>query len=112
MKFYKQTTGERQEKPAPTADRNCYVEPGSAGTVVWITKPKPVSADETLTIHDRRELAAANLNNVVINTRAKMVYAAGGDTKAIREACRISPDYAKKLHAAFGRALKRKAGAK
>ena len=80
--------------------RNCYE---------WVLTPKQQKIDVTgaLTLQDRRELAKDNLNTETINVRAKTIYAAGGRIKDIQSGCGIGKDYAKKLHAAFGRASKK-----
>ena len=69
------------------------------------SKTRPGVVPE-LTLQDRRELAKSNppLMNEALNAKAKAIYAAGGRTKDIQKGCSISPDYAAKLHAAFGRA--------
>ena len=77
--------------------RNCYE---------WVLTPKQQKIDVTgaLTLQDRRELAR---DTETINVRAKTIYAAGGRIKDIQAGCGIGKDYAKKLHAAFGRASKK-----
>lgn len=91
-----------------TKDRHpSHIDPNT-GTVEWVLRPKhnrPELSPE-LTVYDRRELARYGLNNEAVNGKAKRIYAAKGNTKAIQSGCRISLDYAKKLHAAFGRAAK------
>ena len=68
------------------------------------SKARPGVVPE-LTLQDRRELAKSNppLMNEALNAKAKAIYAAGGRTKDIQKGCGVSPDYAAKLHAAFGR---------
>lgn len=84
-----------------------FVENQDTNTFGFVLKSKArPGVSPELTLQDRRELATNNppLTNDVVNAKAKAIYAAGGRTKDIRKGCNISPDYAAKLHAAFGRA--------
>lgn len=97
-------TDERGEQ-APVS--TMYVSDAATGTVEWNLRPaNRVNDTPDLTVFDRRELARCGYNNEALNCKAKRIYAAAGTVKDIAKGCRISPSYAKKLHAAFGRAKK------
>lgn len=97
-------TDERGEQ-APVS--TMYVSDPSTGTVEWNLRPaNRVNDTPELTVYDLRELARCGYNNEALNYKAKRIYAARGTAKNIEKACDISPSYAKKLHAAFGRAKK------
>jgi hypothetical protein len=106
----KDTENAAQEAPAKVS--TMFVENRQTQTFGWVLKStsRPAAVPE-LTLHDRRELAAYGMNNAEINTMAKRIFAAGGKIKNIKAQCKISIDYAKRLHAAFGRALKKESGA-
>jgi hypothetical protein len=90
--------------------QSMFVENAHTNTFGWVLAPVSRGAiSPALTLEDRRELATNRppLNNTAVNVKAKIIYAAGGKAKRIAKECGISIDYAKKLHAAFGRALKK-----
>jgi hypothetical protein len=106
LDFHKQyDPAERQTEPEKVS--TVYVENAATNTFGWVLKAKVrPSVVSELTIDDRRELARSNppLPANEIAEKAKRVYASGGNTKAIQKALNISPTYAAKFHAAFGRA--------
>lgn len=110
LDFHKQYDPATEQHTAPEKISTSYVENAATNTFGWVLKAKvrPAVVSE-LTIEDLRELARSNppLPANEIAEKAKRVYAAGGNTKAIQKALNLSPDYAAKFHAAFGRAKTR-----
>lgn len=108
--FYKQIPLEEQVKE-PEQVQTMFVENAHTNTFGWVLNPAQRPAvSPALTLEDRRELATNKppLNNTAVNVKAKIIYAAGGKARRIAKECGICIDYAKKLHAAFGRALKKR----
>lgn len=107
--FYKQIPIDEQAKE-PEQTQTMFVENARTNTFGWVLRPAQRPAvSPALTLEDRRELATNKppLNNTAVNVKAKMIYAAGGKARRIKIECGISLHYANKLHAAFGRALKK-----
>ena len=79
----------------------------NTNTFEFPMRPKGcVETSDALTIEDLRELRKTGLNNRLYFEQAKRVFAAGGGTKDIRNACGLSPSAAKKVLAALNRAKK------
>ena len=106
--FIRQIPLEITNEPAQVAPPSVFLENPETRTFGFVMKGKsrPGVMPE-LTLQDRRELAAKQLNNEQVNVLAKRIYASGGRIKDIKSGCAISIDYAKRLHSAFGRATKR-----
>ena len=105
--FIRQIPLEITNEPAQVAPPSVFLENPETRTFGFVMKGKarPGVVPE-LTLQDRRELLQSDppIGNMDLAAKAKRVYAAGGKTKDIEKACHLSPDYAAKIHAAFGRA--------
>lgn len=107
--FTRQIRPTEQEQEETPRQVTVFVENKATNTFGFVLKSKArPGVSPELTLQDRRELAKAALNNDHINALAKRVYASGGRIKDIKNTCSISIDYAKRLHSAFGRAIKKK----
>ena len=105
--FTRQIRPTEPEQEGTQRQVTVFLENKATNTFGFVLKSKArPGVSPELTLQDRRELATNNppLTNDLVNAKAKAIYAAGGRTKDIQKGCNISPDYAAKLHAAFGRA--------
>ena len=104
--FTRQIRPDMSEQEETPRQVTVFVENKTTNTFGFVLKSKArPGVSPELTLQDRRELAGNNppLMNETLNAHAKAIYAAGGRTKDIERWCKVSPDYAAKLHAAFGR---------
>lgn len=105
--FIRQIPLEIANEPAQIAPPSVFVDNPETRTFGFVMKGKSrPGVDPELTLQDRRELLGSNppIGNMELAAKAKRIYAANGKTKDIEKWCDISPDYAAKIYAAFGRA--------